>query len=375
MYLDAFTEHFSSIEDPRQHAKVSYPLFDIMFLSLCAVIGGAEGWKEIHEYAKGHHDWFKKQGFLIEGVPVDDTIARIIARINPKQFSQCFIAWMQSVNKLTKGQLIAIDGKVLRGSYNRDDRNSTIHMVSAYAVANKLVIGQVKTDEKSNEITAIPELINLLDIKGALVSIDAMGCQTQIASDIIDAGADYLLAVKNNQPSLYKAVKMALAEEVNSDLIREKMSIEKKHGRIDVRQYYVLNARKFAKLFPKWKKLKSIGVAIGYRKVKGKEPTLDYRYYISSAKLTEEEFASGVRGHWGIENSLHWVLDATMKEDNCQIFRKNAAQNIASLRHIALNMMRAESTKLSIRMKRKRAWMKTEFLEQILMAGFSSIQK
>jgi predicted transposase YbfD/YdcC len=218
MYLDAFAKHFGPIDDPRQAAKVSHPLFDIMFLTVCAIIAGAEGWWEIQEYAEGHLDWFQDNNILLNGVPVDDTIARTISRIKPEQFQQCFIEWMGSINKMSKGELIAIDGKVLRSSYDRDDRKSTIHMVSAYATANKFVIGQVKTDAKSNEITAFPELIKLLDIKGCLVSIDAMGCQTKIAKEIVNNGGDYLLAVKNNQESLANSVKKALSEMVKKNL-------------------------------------------------------------------------------------------------------------------------------------------------------------
>ncbi len=196
--MTPFIQYFSELEDPRQSSKVTYSLFDILFLTLCAIIAGAEGWSDIEEYAEGHRDWFLRHGFLKEGIPVDDTIARIISRIEPEQFSQCFIHWMQAVNTLTGGELVAIDGKTLRGSYDREDRCSTIHMVNAYACANRMVIGQVKTDSKSNEITAIPELISLLDLRGSLVSIDAMGCQTAIAGAIVGKGADYLLSVKGN---------------------------------------------------------------------------------------------------------------------------------------------------------------------------------
>lgn len=371
MYLDEFAKHFGSIDDPRQAAKVSHPLFDIMFLTMCAIIAGAEGWWEIQEYAEGHLDWFQDNNILLNGVPVDDTIARTISRIKPEQFRQCFIEWMESINKMTKGELVAIDGKVLRGSYDRDDRQSTIHMVSAYATANKVVIGQVKTDAKSNEITAIPELVKLLDIKGCLVSIDAMGCQTKIAKEIVTNGGDYLLAVKNNQESLANSVKKALSEMVNRKLEPGQLKIDQAHGRIEARQYCVFDAKEVAKAHPEWESLKSIGVAIGYRQVKGGKPSLDYRYYISSAELTESSFAKAVRGHWLIENSLHWVLDATMSEDSCQVYRDNGAENLACLRHIALNMLRAEPTKISIRSKRKRAWMKTRFLECVLVAGFN----
>jgi predicted transposase YbfD/YdcC len=251
-------------------------------------------------------------GFLPHGVPVDDTIARIISRIEPDQFHQCFIKWMQAVHRLTQGQLVAIDG-----SYNSEDRQSTLHMVSAYACANKVVIGQVITEEKSNEITAIPYLIKLLDIKGALVTIDAMGCQTDIAKAIVAKQADYLLAVKGNQGSLYQAVQHVFAESLAE---QEKASqIECNHCRIEARGYYVQDASELARQLPKWKGLNTIGVALSYRQVKGKAPSLAYRYYISSTRLNEAQFAEAVRGHWVIENSLHCVLNVSTKEDDCQI--------------------------------------------------------
>lgn len=200
-----------------------------------------------------------------------------------------------------------------------------------------------------------------------------MGCQTKIADDIVENGGDYLLAVKNNQPSLSKTVEKALLDTVNKKLKSGQLNIEQGHGRIEARQYYVLDAKDVAEAHPEWRNLKSIGVAIGYRQIKGSKPSLDYRYYISSAELTDARFSSAVRGHWAIENSLHWVLDATMNEDACQIYRDNSAENLACLRHIALNMLRSESTKLSIRLKQKRAWMKTSFLESILVAGFNNL--
>ncbi|CDG21777.1 H repeat-associated protein yhhI [Xenorhabdus poinarii G6] len=373
MYLDSFTDHFSDIEDPRQTAKVAYPLFDILFATLCAIIAGAEGWSDIQEYTEGHHDWFLKQGMFKEGVPVDDTIARVLSRIKPEQFNLCFINWMRSVHQLTKGELVAIDGKVLRGSYHREDRYSTLHMVSAYAAANQLVIGQVRTQSKSNEITAIPELIKLLELKGALISIDAMGCQTQIARDIIEAGADYLLSVKDNQKNLHRVVREALAGQLSGSLTREKVHIEQGHGRIEIRQSHVMDASSLVAHFPEWPELKTVGVTVGYRQEKGKSASLEYRYAISSAELTEEQFAQAIRSHWQIENNLHWILDVSFREDDCKIYRKNAAENIAILRRVALNMLKKETTKLSIRMKRKRAWMKIGFLEQVLQAGFSGL--
>ena len=370
MQLDAFSEFFSDLHDPRQSAKISYPLFDILFLTVCAVIGGCEGWEDIEDFGQAHSRWFQDKGLFPNGLPVHDTIARVVSSLAPEQFQACFLKWMQAVNSRAKGELIAIDGKVLRSSYNRDDRQSTIHMVSAFASANGMVLGQVKTDAKSNEITAIPELLALLDMRGCLISIDAMGCQTEIAAQIVDQGGDYLLAVKGNQETLYRAVREAMAP-----LAREgshKATIEQSRGRTELREYHVMSAGDMVKQFPAWKALNTLGVAIGYRRDSKGNESLEYRYYISSAALTEEQFAKAVRGHWGIENQLHWVLDVTMKEDACPIYRGEAAQILATVRHMALNMLRAEKGKTaSIRRKQKIAAMNSDYLEQVILAGIT----
>lgn len=374
MQLDAFSEFFSDLHDPRQSAKIAYPLFDILFLTVCAVIGGCEGWEDIEDFGQAHSRWFQNKGLFPNGLPVHDTIARVISSLDPEQFQLCFLKWMQAVNSSAKGQLIAIDGKVLRSSYNRDDRQSTIHMVSAFASANGMVLGQVKTDAKSNEITAIPELLALLDITGCLISIDAMGCQTDIAAQIVDHGGDYLLAVKGNQETLHRAVREAMAP-----LAREgshQATIEQSRGRTELREYHVMPAGEMVKQFPTWKGLNTLGVAIGYRRDSKGNESLEYRYYISSAALTEEQFAKAVRGHWGIENQLHWVLDVTMKEDACPIYRGDAAQILATVRHMALNMLRAEKGKTaSIRRKQKIAAMNSDYLEQVILAGITAANK
>nr|WP_234932838.1 ISAs1 family transposase [Aeromonas caviae] len=285
------------------------------------------------------------------------------------------VRWMQATSERTDGELIAIDGKTLRSSYDRDSRQSTIHMVSAFAAENRLVLGQVKTDEKSNEITAIPELLALLDIKGCLVSIDAMGCQTGIASTIVKGGGDYLLAVKGNQPTLHNAVRAALAESTKKPLSEETLSVEKEHGRIDGREYHVLPAGALSEQFPEWKSLKTVGVAISYRIENMEKFSMEYRYYISSAELTPEQFASAVRGHWAIENSLHWVLDVVMNEDACQIYRGDAPQILACARHMAQNMLRAEtSRKASLRKKQQFAGMSSPYLEKVLDAGLAELK-
>jgi predicted transposase YbfD/YdcC len=271
---------------------------------------------------------------FLNGLHVNDTVARIISRIKPEQFQSAFIRWMQDVSVQTEGTLVAVDGKTLRRSYNRESRHSAIHRVSAFAVANRVVLGQIKTEAKSNEITAIPELLALLDLRGCLVSIDAMGCQTQIASTLLKGGGDYLLAVKGNQPTLLNAVRDALAPLRAIPLSKETLLIERGHGRIEGREYHVLPADALSGQFPEWKGLTTLGIAVSYRIDNKGEVPMESRYYISSAVLTRAQFAAAVRGHWAIENSLHWVLDVTMKEDACPLYRGDGAENLACLRHL-----------------------------------------
>ena len=372
MDIDAIKLHFSIIRDERQSAKIDYPLFDILFGAICAIIAGARGWTDIREYVLGHHDWFLKQNLFEQGVPADDTFARLIAAIKPCEFRECFLAWMKAIHRLTAGEVVAIDGKTLRGSYDRDDRYSTIHMVSAYASANQLVLGQLKTDKKSNEITAIPALIKMLDLRGALVTIDAMACQTKIAKTITSAGADYLLAVKGNQGKLEQAIQNAFKPCRQASLISEKCQTENHHGRLESRSCHVLCAKQLDGDFSAWDGLKSIVMVENYRLQKGKAPEVERRYYISSKVLTAEQAGQAIRAHWGIE-SMHWILDVSLQEDACQIYRKNAAENLAVLRHMAVNMIRAESTKISVPMKQKRCMMNPACLERILLAGFTSL--
>lgn len=374
--LNVFSEHFSSIEDTRQSAKVTYPLFDVLFLTLCAVIAGCQGWEDIEDFGESRLAWLQKLGFFALGLPVHDTIARIIARIEPSQLQHCFANWMQAVTVLTDGEVVAIDGKTLCSSYNRKSRRSAIHMVSAFASANGVVMGQVKTEEKSNEITAIPELLDLLSIKGCLVTIDAMGCQKDIAAKIVDKDADYLLAVKGNQETLHEGIQAAFRNHLKSEP-EQLNSVEKAHGRIEYREYHVLDSSVLpASMTGAWVGLKTIGLAISYRMTKQKESRLEYRYFISSAALTSNRLAQAVRSHWGIENKLHWVLDVSMDEDDNQIFRGHAAANMATMRHLSLNMLRAETSKaMSVPRKQRRAHIDEGYLEKVVMAGLSMDEK
>jgi predicted transposase YbfD/YdcC len=370
MVTGAFEQFFGDLEDPRQSAKVAHLFSDILFLVVCACIAGARGWEDIEDFGDLHFSWFTDKGLFKNGLPVHDTIARVISRIDSEQFQRCFISWMQSVAELLEGQLIAIDGKRLCSSYHRGDRQSAIHMVNAFASENNVVLGQIKTQSKSNEITAIPALLSMLEIKGCLISIDALGCQTHIAEQIVESGGDYLLALKGNQRALHDAVRCALAERINEEVI----CMEKSHGRGEARAYYVMEDASLADTFPEWKGLKSIGVTLSYGQTKNGKSSLEYRYYISSATLTKARFAKAVRSHWAVENSLHWVLDVSMKEDECQIYRGNAAEILSGARKLALNMLRAEtSRKVSIPRKQKRAHGSTEYLEQVLTAGLRAL--
>lgn len=375
MSTEAFSKHFSDIQDPRQVTKISYPLFDVLFLSVCSIICGADGWEEMQDFGETNLDWLQAKGLFINGSPTHDTIARIVSRLDPDSFRRCFIRWTQSICARTSGELVAIDGKTLRRSYNREDRQSAIHMVSAFASQNSVVLGQIKTEEKSNEITAIPALLELLDVKGCLVSIDAMGCQKNIAQTIIRKEADYLLAVKGNQETLHRSIKQAFAGRLADSIEAKHLQINIAHGRNEGRVCYVLPAQDLRGHHPEWPELKTIGVVIGYRQDrKTQKVSLEHRYYISSAELDESAFATAVRGHWGIENSLHWVLDASMNEDECPIYAGHGAEILATTRHIALNMLRAEtSKKASIRRKQKMACMSTDYLDKVWVAGVKSL--
>ncbi len=308
MSLLNLTPHLNLIDDPRQDKKITYPLFDIPFFTVVAVIGGSEGWEDIDGFGHCHLELLKRSRDFSQGISVHDTIARVISRIDPDALQHAFIQWMQQTEQLSAGRIIAVEDKTLRSSYNRYGRQSAIHMVNAFCVTNGVALGQAKTDTKSNEITAIPTLLNLLDIEGGLVTIDAMGTQTGIARTIIDKGGDYLLAVKGNQKTLFRALHQVFAKTRGGGDI-DPNGIEKQKGRIEYREYHILDAGALA--LADWPGLKRIGMAVSYRNIRGKEQ-LHYRYYISSAALDTGRFALAVRGHWRIENQLHWVLDVAM---------------------------------------------------------------
>ena len=366
--LSSIEEHFRAIEDPRVERNKKHKLLDIIVLAICGVVSGAEGWEAIEEFGYEKQQWLRKYLELANGIPSHDCIARVPSRISPSEMTECFIAWTRSVSQLTAGEVVAIDGKTLRHSYNTKEKLGAIHMVSAWASQAGMSLGQVKTDEKSNEITAIPKLLELLELKACIVTIDAMGCHTEIAEKIIEKRADYVLAVKGNQPLLYEAIVdyFAVAIAANQPQlcqIQVSEDIDAGHGRIETRRFYLSSCLDTLPIPSRWKGLKSIAMVESERVVNGKT-TRQQRYYLCS--LSEiSAFAQAVRAHWGIENSLHWVLDVTFREDDCRIRRGDSPANFNIIRQVSLNLLKRERSKLSIKRKRFKAALSDSFRENI----------
>jgi len=358
MEADLLT-HFNTLEDPRVDRTKRYPLIEIIFLIISATISGCEGWKSIRDFGLLKLDWLRQYLPYENGIPVDDTLARVMRRLDTKQFANCFTNWIQSVTKATHGDVIAIDGKTLRRSHDINADKSAIHMVSAWSSANGVVLGQEKTAEKSNEITAIPELLNSLAIKGCIVSIDAMGCQKDIAEKIIKQKGNYLLALKGNQGNLHEEVSSFLITAKNDNFKNVEHDfyedIDAGHGRIEVRRAYAIDFKKYKKHLPsgsQWKKLTSIIMIETTREARDFK-TKDRRFYISSCDASAEDLLNAARKHWGVENSLHWTLDVTFREDESRIRKDASPENYAIFRHIALNIIRKD-TSIDASVKRKR---------------------
>lgn len=363
--------HFLELVDPRIDRTKRHLLIDIVVLSICAVIAGAEGWEDIEAFGKDKHDWLKKFLRLPNGIPSHDTISRVFRRLKPGEFDRCFASWTQSLHQEMSLTHIAIDGKTLRRSFDRATAKNTLHMVSGWSSENHLVLGQVATDDKSNEITAIPELLKLLDVRGAIVTIDAMGCQKKIAKQIVDQGGDYVLAAKGNQPKLFEAIKDCfLAVHENESFkefgCRSIRTSEKGHGREEVRTFCIMPVpEQILKEHPDWPGLKSIAQVINITQRDGKE-TSEVRCYICSIKPTVKRFAKASRGHWGVENSLHWVLDVTFNEDQSRIRKDHGPHNFSTLRKVAACMLKQDTSKQSIKRKKKRAAWNNQFLLNVL---------
>ena len=368
----AIMAYFSAVPDPRIERSRLHPLPSILVLSLLAVICGADSFVAIEQFGKGKEGWLRTFLDLPNGIPSHDTLGRVFAMLDPKALTEAFRGWMADVTKLTNGGVVAIDGKTLRRSF-REPGIGFVHMVSAWSAQNRVVLAQVKTEEKSNEITAIPRLLKLLAIQGCTVTIDAMGCQKDIAKEIVDGGAEYLLAVKDNQPTLAADI-AAVFEEARQDpealaRMRFHETREKGHGRTEVRRCWTTSALDHITQRDQWERLSTLVLVESERTVNGKT-TLEHRHYISSQSfLSPEQALEHSRSHWGIENGLHWVLDIAFREDECRVRAGNAAENLAVMRHLALNMLKAvKGTKVGIQNRRLRAGWDHDFLFQVLGA-------
>lgn len=362
-------ECFSDLTDPRRR-KVTYPLTNVVTIAICAVLCGADDFVSIAEFGRTKRAWLSKFLDLSDGIPSHDRFNAILAALKADEFHACLLELITNLHEITEGQVVAIDGKTLRRSYDRANSKAAIHMVSAWASANHISLGQVIVDEKSNEITAIPKLLKLLEISGCLVTIDAMGCQTEIAQAIVDAEADYVLAVKNNQPTLCQGLTEFFAEHADDDFARIKVrrysTDDKGHGRTEHREYVICPVPDDLPDRDRWPELKAIGLAFVCNQRSGKEH-LECRYYILSKYLSGKSFAAAVREHWSIENRLHWQLDVTFQEDQSRIRKGNADANFSTLRRTALSLLKNNKTKkLGVKNKRLMAALDEDYLREIV---------
>jgi len=366
------TKHFAGLTDPRRR-KVTHPLINIVTIALCAVIAGADDFVTIAAWGRQKRAWLARFLDLTNGIPSHDRFNAVFKAIKPGEFERCLLSWITSLHEVTAGQVVAIDGKTLRQSFDKAAAKSAIHMVSAWATANHISLGQVVVEEKSNEITAIPKLLELVEIPGATVTIDAMGCQTEIAEKIVERKGDYVLAVKGNQPTLHAGVVEFFLGHIDDDFARVKVSrhetTEHGHGRDEHRTYYVCDVPEDLPDRSRWKGLKRIGMAISDT-VRGGKACDDVRYSILSKRMSARRFGAAVRGHWGIENSLHWQLDVSFGEDRSRVRKGHADANLSLVRRTALSLLRNErSQKVGVKTKRLTAGWNDDYLGQVLFGS------
>ncbi|MEI7436832.1 MAG: ISAs1 family transposase [bacterium] len=350
-------EHFQDLSDPRVQRTKVHDLIDILVIAICTLLCGGEGFNDMEDFGHAKRDWFKTFLRLRSGIPSHDTFNRVFAALDPHQFLDCFLRWTQSLRHAVPQEIVALDGKALRRALNRDQ--SLQYIVSAWAEDNGLVLGQLKVADKSNEITALPTLLRVLELSGCIVTVDAMGCQKKIAKEIIEADADYVLALKGNHELVHAEVQACLdalvAERTAPRPVGVPLSpaatnlvtcetIEKDHGRIETRRYYQSTELDWFADRPDWEGLRSVGLVESIRDISGQQ-TVERRYYLSSLPLGVENFGRAVRGHWGVENKVHWVLDVCFREDQSRARAGHAAENLATLRRLALNLLKRDKTK------------------------------
>lgn len=362
--------HFRDLPDPRVERTREHLLLDILAIAVCAVIGGADDWVAIETFAQAKHDWFARFLTLPNGIPSHDTFGRVFARLDPTRLAEGFQSWMAAVCQRLGLRQVALDGKTLRRSHDRGKGKAALHLVSAWATENSLTLGQVAVADKSNEITAIPQLLQMLDVAGALVTIDAMGCQKEIASAIIEQEADYLLAVKENQPRLYEDIEQFFHAALDGDFVGVTHdyaeTAEVGHGRGEQRGCWVFGEPTWIRDRSLWADLRSVIVVVRTRDVDGKSSS-ELHYYISSRQAKAVDFLQATRCHWRIENNCHWVLDVSFAEDQSRIRKDHGAENFAWLRRMALSLLkRVKGVKGGVRCRRLKAGWDTTFLERVL---------
>jgi predicted transposase YbfD/YdcC len=361
--------HFDKLTDPRDKWKTGHSLIDIITLTICAVISGADDWVSIEDYGEKKEKWLKTFLLLPNGIPSHDTLSRVFSMLSPVEFQQCFFEWLQDIKEITQDDVIAIDGKTLRRSHDKKLGKKAIHIVNAWSKENKMFLGQLKTSEKSNEITAIPALLKILDVKGSTVTIDAMGCQTKIAKEIVKQGADYVLALKDNQKDLHENVKVYFDEVKENPKNTEHQfeeTFDRGHGRIEIRRHYISNQIDWLPNKKRWENLNMIGMVESERCIDG-EISIQKRYYLSSLTCDAKKFGECVRDHWQVENCLHWVLDVAFREDDSRTRIGNSAENLSWVRKMALNLLKKEKTsKVGVKNKRLSAAWNNDYLLKVI---------
>jgi predicted transposase YbfD/YdcC len=373
--IASIRQHFAGLDDPRVDRTKEHLLIDILVITICAVICGAETWVDVEAFGNAKYQWFKQFLTLTNGIPSHDTFGRVFSLLDADQFQRCFLNWIQAVSEVFQGQVVALDGKQARRSHDKSIGKDALSRVNAWASANQLVLGQAKVADRSNEITAIPLLLEALAIAGCIVTIDAIGCQTEIARQIIEQGADYVLALKANQATLHDSVKdlFEYAQETGFADCDYHKSVDKGHGRIEVRECWTTSKDDYLAYLPHradWPALRTLVMVRSERRI-GSETSLSQRYYISSLTSGARQHLEAVRGHWSVENQVHWVLDVAFGEDGSRIRKGNAPQNFAILRQIALNLLKHETTaKCGVKAKRLKAAWDTDYLFKVLTGLF-----
>jgi predicted transposase YbfD/YdcC len=368
-------ECFAKVPDPRREHLRLHHLWDIIAITILAVIAGADSWVEVAKYGLNKLEFLASFLELPNGIPAHDTFGRVFALLNPSALQEGFMQWVQAIAEATLGRVVAIDGKTARRSFDKAAGKGALHMVSAWVSENRLLLGQQACDSKSNEITAIPELIKNLEISGAIVTIDAMGCQKEIAATIQEAGADYVLAVKDNQPTLHDDIRQLFSDGLDNDFAglehHSYQTHEEGHGRVETRIYNVVEVpEELAKRHADWAGLASFGFVYSERQEGDKEPSVETRVFISSLAPRVKKFARAVRNHWGIETSLHWVLDVSFREDESRLHKGHGQENMALIRRLAASLLHQEpSCKAGIACKRKCAGWNNEYLIKVLAAS------